>query len=110
MFIYVGITGHVEVYDCKFKAEDGKSLNEMYRELVKFFFQFHDPTTGNRQGNDKGTQYASVIYCTDEEQKRIATEVKNELQVGKFSASIYSHASTFYVALINQYIHKSIRN
>ena len=110
MLIYVGITGHVEVYDCKFKAEDGKSLNEMYRELVKFFFQFHDPTTGNRQGNDKGTQYASVIYCTDEEQKRIAAEVKNELQVGKFSASVYSHASTFTFLLSINIFHKSTRN
>ena len=35
---------------------------------------------GNRQGNDKGTQYASVIYCTDDAQKRIATQVKDELQ------------------------------
>lgn len=78
-----GSTGHVEVYDCKIQTDEGKSnqkISDVYRDLVKFFFQFHDPTTGDRQGNDKGTQYASVIYCTDDVQKRIATQVKDELQ------------------------------
>jgi peptide-methionine (S)-S-oxide reductase len=51
-----------------------------FEAIIRFFFQFHDPTTKNRQGNDVGTQYASVIFCGDEEQKNIATKVKNELQ------------------------------
>ncbi|NJN48323.1 MAG: peptide-methionine (S)-S-oxide reductase MsrA [Candidatus Competibacteraceae bacterium] len=45
-----------------------------YRELLEFFFQIHDPTTMNRQGNDRGTSYRSGIYFVDDEQKRIAEE------------------------------------
>ena len=45
-----------------------------YRELLEFFFQIHDPTTLNRQGNDRGTSYRSAIFYTTEEQKRIADE------------------------------------
>jgi peptide-methionine (S)-S-oxide reductase len=43
-----------------------------YRTLLEFFFQIHDPTTRNRQGNDTGTSYRSGIYYTSAEQKRIA--------------------------------------
>ncbi len=45
-----------------------------YRELLEFFFQIHDPTTMNRQGNDIGTSYRSGIYYVDDEQKRVAEE------------------------------------
>jgi len=45
-----------------------------YRTLLEFFFQVHDPTTLNRQGNDKGTSYRSAIFYTSEEQKRIASD------------------------------------
>jgi peptide-methionine (S)-S-oxide reductase len=45
-----------------------------YRQLIEFFFQLHDPTTLNRQGNDRGTSYRSAIFYTDEEQKRIAND------------------------------------
>ncbi|HEU4618827.1 MAG TPA: peptide-methionine (S)-S-oxide reductase MsrA [Gammaproteobacteria bacterium] len=45
-----------------------------YRELLEFFFQIHDPTTRNRQGNDVGTSYRSAIFYTSEEQKRIAED------------------------------------
>jgi peptide-methionine (S)-S-oxide reductase len=45
-----------------------------YRELLEFFFQVHDPTTRNRQGNDSGTSYRSAIYTTSDEQKRIADD------------------------------------
>ncbi|RFC32628.1 MAG: peptide-methionine (S)-S-oxide reductase [Candidatus Nitrotoga sp. MKT] len=43
-----------------------------YREILEFFFQIHDPTTHNRQGNDVGTSYRSAIFYTSDEQKRIA--------------------------------------
>jgi len=45
-----------------------------YRQLLEFFFQIHDPSTPNRQGNDRGPSYRSAIYYTDEEQKHIALE------------------------------------
>lgn len=45
-----------------------------YRDLLAFFFQIHDPTTRNRQGNDRGTSYRSAIYYTNEQQKRIAED------------------------------------
>jgi peptide-methionine (S)-S-oxide reductase len=45
-----------------------------YRELLEFFFQIHDPSTKDRQGNDRGTSYRSAIFYTDEEQKRVAED------------------------------------
>ena len=45
-----------------------------YRTLLEFFFQIHDPTTKNRQGNDLGMSYRSAIFYTDDEQKRIALD------------------------------------
>jgi peptide-methionine (S)-S-oxide reductase len=45
-----------------------------YRRLLEFFFQIHDPTTLNRQGNDRGTSYRSGIYYTSPDQERVARE------------------------------------
>ena len=45
-----------------------------YRELLEFFFQIHDPSTLNRQGNDRGLSYRSGIYYTDDEQLRVAQD------------------------------------
>ncbi|HEX5353684.1 MAG TPA: peptide-methionine (S)-S-oxide reductase MsrA [Rhodanobacteraceae bacterium] len=45
-----------------------------YRKLLEFFFQIHDPTTVNRQGNDLGSSYRSAIFYTSEEQKRVAED------------------------------------
>ncbi len=42
-----------------------------YRDLLEFFFQIHDPTTANRQGNDRGASYRSAIFYTDERQKAV---------------------------------------
>ena len=45
-----------------------------YRDLLEFFFQIHDPTTRNRQGNDVGASYRSAIFYTSDEQKRVAED------------------------------------
>ena len=45
-----------------------------YRRLLELFFQIHDPSTENRQGNDRGTSYRSAIYYTSDEQKQVAEE------------------------------------
>ena len=45
-----------------------------YREILEFFFQIHDPTTPDRQGNDRGTSYRSAIFYLDDEQRRVAED------------------------------------
>ena len=51
-----------------------------YRTLVEFFFQIHDPTTLNRQGNDRGASYRSAIFTTSDEQKRVAEDTIADVQ------------------------------
>jgi len=60
---------HAEAIEIIF---DPKILS--YRKLLEFFFQIHDPTTLNRQGNDRGTSYRSAIFYTSEEQKETAED------------------------------------
>jgi peptide-methionine (S)-S-oxide reductase len=45
-----------------------------YRDILEFFFQIHDPTTLNRQGNDQGASYRSAVFYLDEEQRRVALD------------------------------------
>jgi peptide-methionine (S)-S-oxide reductase len=54
-----------------------------YRDLLEFFFQIHDPTTRNRQGNDIGMSYRSAIYYTSEEQKRVALDTIADVDASK---------------------------
>ena len=72
-----GMTGHAEVIDITF---DPAVIS--YKELLEIFWKTHDPTTLNRQGADVGTQYRSVIYYNNEEQKQLAEEYKQKLNDG----------------------------
>ncbi len=54
-----------------------------YRSLLEFFFQIHDPTTKNRQGNDRGTSYRSAIFYLDDTQKETAEKLIEEMTVSK---------------------------
>jgi peptide-methionine (S)-S-oxide reductase len=73
-----GDTGHAEVVRIRFAPA---ALS--FRDLLTVFFTIHDPTTPNRQGNDIGTQYRSVIYCQSPEQRATAQSVVAELTAGK---------------------------
>jgi peptide-methionine (S)-S-oxide reductase len=73
-----GDTGHVEVVRVSFDPDEIS-----YRDLVDVFFAVHDPTTLNRQGNDSGEQYRSVIFYNNEEQQKIADETIAELTAEK---------------------------
>ncbi|HEY5747113.1 MAG TPA: peptide-methionine (S)-S-oxide reductase MsrA [Chryseolinea sp.] len=69
-----GLTGHAEVIQLTY---DPKKVT--YDELLEIFWKTHDPTTLNRQGNDEGPQYRSVIFYHNDEQKRLAEFYKAKL-------------------------------
>jgi peptide-methionine (S)-S-oxide reductase len=66
---YRNHAGHAEAIEIIFDP-----ARTSYRQLLEIFFQIHDPTTRNRQGNDVGTSYRSAIFFTSDEQKRVAEE------------------------------------
>lgn len=72
--VCTGKTGHAEVVQIEF---DAGVIS--YRTILDIFFAIHDPTTLNRQGNDIGSQYRSVIYAHDSQQRTIAQEVIGQL-------------------------------
>ena len=73
-----GRTGHAEVVRITF---DPAVVS--FRELLTVFFTIHDPTTKDRQGNDVGTQYRSVVFCQTPEQRETAAAVVRELTAAK---------------------------
>ena len=69
MATYRNHAGHAEAIEIVFDPDQMS-----YRDLLEFFFQIHDPTTRNRQGNDIGLSYRSAIFYTSDEQKRVAED------------------------------------
>jgi peptide-methionine (S)-S-oxide reductase len=92
-----GATGHVEVVRVSFDPSVAS-----YRDILEVFFTIHDPTTRDRQGNDAGTQYRSVIFYTSDEQKAIAEQVMAELDAAQIwddpIVTELRSAATFYRA------------
>ncbi len=94
--ICTGTTGHAEVIRFSYD-EDIIS----FKELLEVFWSTHDPTTLNRQGADKGTQYRSAIFYTDEAQRLTAIESKEKVATQLWDDPIVTEitkADTFYKA------------
>ena len=94
-----GLTGHSEVVLVVYEPE-----KVSYQQLLVMFWELHNPTQGMRQGNDIGTQYRSVIYCTTPEQLEAAKKSKEVFQaeltkagLGEITTEI-DEAPTFYFA------------
>ena len=88
-----GLTGHAEVIQITFDADIIS-----YQDILVIFMTTHDPTTLNRQGADRGTQYRSVIFYHDENQNRIAKEVLSQLQ-SYFNDKIVTETSEWMVII-----------
>jgi len=82
-----GETEHAEVVRLTF---DAKKIS--YEKIIEYFFDFHDPTTLNRQGPDIGSQYRSEIFFYDEEQKRISLSIIEKISK-KFDKKIVTQVS-----------------
>ena len=95
--VKTGTTGHAESLQIIF---DPKKLS--YEALLLFFFRIHDPTTVNRQGNDRGSQYRSAIFFHSEQQQKTAQLVKARVEKsGKWKSPVVTEivpASKFYPA------------
>jgi len=81
--VCTGGTGHTEVVRVIY---DPEKID--YEDLLKVFWESHDPTQGMRQGNDVGTQYRSAIYTTDPEQRAVAEESKRAYQARLTAAGL----------------------
>jgi peptide-methionine (S)-S-oxide reductase len=94
--VCAGETGHAEVVQVTF---DGDELG--FRELLHVFFSIHNPTTKDREGNDVGSQYRSIVLTHDDEQRAIVEDVIDELEEAVYDDPIVTEVEpieTFYVA------------
>ena len=95
--VCTGLTGHAEVVEVFF---DSQEIG--IKKILEIFFSIHDPTTLNRQGPDIGSQYRSVIFFKDEEQKKVAKQLIEEIdEKSSWSSPVVTKvepAENFYVA------------
>lgn len=104
--VCTGRTGHAEV--CQIVFDTTKIT---YDEMLAAFWQCHDPTQLNRQGNDVGTQYRSVIYYHNEDQKKRAEHYKNEMNAkNTWGAPIVTEISPFTVFYKAEGYHQNYYN
>jgi peptide-methionine (S)-S-oxide reductase len=86
-----GNTGHAEVIQLTYDK-----TKVTYDELLEVFWKTHDPTTLNRQGNDFGTQYRSVVFYHNDEQKKLAEKYKEEInKSGAYPNPVVTEISPF---------------
>ncbi|MEM6649119.1 MAG: peptide-methionine (S)-S-oxide reductase MsrA [Pseudomonadota bacterium] len=76
--VKTGMTGHAEAIEIIFDPD-----KISYEKLLLWFFQIHDPTTKDRQGNDRGSQYRSAIWVTSDDQKEIAQQVMAKVEASQ---------------------------
>ncbi|NHI83932.1 MAG: peptide-methionine (S)-S-oxide reductase [Candidatus Thorarchaeota archaeon] len=89
--VTTGTTGHAEVVQIEYNPEVIS-----YEEILEVFFGTHDPTTKNRQGNDVGPQYRSIILYHDDKQREVAEDVKARLDAsGKWRNPIVTEVVPF---------------
>jgi len=92
--ICTGQTGHAEVAQIEFDP-----AQVTYEQILNVFWQAHDPTTLNRQGNDTGPQYRSVIFYHSDKQKQVAEKSKN----GADESNYWSDAIVTQITLLDNY-------
>ncbi len=101
-----GSTGHAEVLQITYDAEV-----ITFTELLEVFWETHDPTTLNRQGNDVGTQYRSVVFYHNEEQRQLAEKYKKELDAsGAWSDPIVTEITAFEKFYVAEDYHQNYYN
>ncbi|MCG8383983.1 MAG: peptide-methionine (S)-S-oxide reductase MsrA, partial [Cytophagales bacterium] len=101
--VSAGATSHAEAVRVLYDSEEVS-----YNLLVEMFFGSHDPTTLNRQGPDVGPQYRSAIFYQTDQEKRIASEVKDRLdQQGKFKDPIVTEITKFKAFYIAEDYHQN---
>ena len=101
-----GTTGHAEVVQIVYDPE-----KITFDELLEVFWQTHDPTTLNRQGNDVGTQYRSAIFYHNDEQKAKAEKYKAELNTsGAFNKPLVTEITSFSKFYVAENYHQDYYN
>jgi peptide-methionine (S)-S-oxide reductase len=89
--VCAGTTGHAEVVHVTYDPEIIS-----FSELLEVFWKLHDPTTLNRQGNDRGTQYRSAVFYHSDEQRKLAEHYKRKLdEAGIYDDPIVTEITPF---------------